>query len=218
MKNRLFAIGDIHGCFYQFKTLIEDKICLKKEDQLILLGDYIDRGAQSKEVVDYIIELKNSGYDITALLGNHEAMLLDAYYNESKFSLWIMNGGMPTLYSFGVRDLKDLDEAYFDFFKSLTLVHPVDEYLFVHAGFNDENPFVDQYSMLWRSKNSYKHPLLIDKRIVHGHSPVPLSTLEECVLANKQVLPIDTGCVFGDEGGLGKLTALELYSGTIFSV
>ncbi len=218
MTNRLFAIGDIHGCFDQLQTLIEDKICLKKEDQLILLGDYIDRGVQSKEVVDFIIDLQNRGFNIFALHGNHEAMLLDAYYNESKFPLWIMNGGKETMSSFNIKDLKDLDVVYLNFFKSLIYYHPIDQYLFVHAGFNDENPFVDQYSMLWKSKKSYKHPLLIDKTIIHGHSPVPLSYLEESVLAKKQVLPLDTGCVFSDKKGFGKLSAVELYSGTVLSV
>jgi serine/threonine protein phosphatase 1 len=218
MPNRLFAIGDIHGCFEQFQILIEDEICLKKEDKLILLGDYIDRGIQSKEVVDFIIDLQNRDFNIIALLGNHEAMLLDAYNDESKFSLWIMNGGEETLNSFNIKDLKDLDVVYLNFFKSLVYYHPVDQYLFVHAGFNDEKPFDDQYCMLWKSKKSYEHPLLIDKTIVHGHSPVPLSYLEESVLAKKQVLALDTGCVFSDKEGFGKLSALELYSGTVFSV
>ncbi len=218
MPNRLFAIGDIHGCFEQLQLLIEDKICLRKEDQLILLGDCIDRGTQSKEVVDFIINLEDRGYNIIALLGNHEAMLLDAYKDESKLSRWITNGGEQTLNSFNIKNLKDLDELYLNFFKSLVCYHSIDQYLFVHAGFNDENPFVDQYSMLWKSKKSYKHPLLIDKTIIHGHSPVPLSYLEESVLAKKQVLALDTGCVFSDKKGFGKLSAVELHSGIIFSV
>lgn len=218
MTNRLFAVGDIHGCFKQLQILIEDKICLKKEDQLILIGDYIDRGTQSKEVIDFIIDLQNRGYNIVALLGNHEAMLLDAYFNESKFSLWIMNGGEETLSSFKIKNLKDLGSVYLNFFKSLIYYHQSDQYLFVHAGFNDEKPFVDQYYMLWKSKKSYEHPLLIDKTIVHGHSPVSLSYLEESVLAKKQVLAVDTGCVFSDKKEFGKLSAVELNSGTVFSV
>lgn len=61
MNNRLFAIGDIHGCFDSLKELVEHKIQLKKNDKLILLGDYIDRGNKSKEVVDFIIKLKEEG-------------------------------------------------------------------------------------------------------------------------------------------------------------
>ena len=73
--NRLFAIGDIHGCFDSFQELIENKIQLSKNDRLVLLGDYIDRGPKSKEVIDYIINLQAKGYNIIALAGNHEVML-----------------------------------------------------------------------------------------------------------------------------------------------
>ncbi|MFA5814000.1 MAG: metallophosphoesterase [Bacteroidales bacterium] len=74
MNQRLLAIGDIHGCFNAFRTLVEQKIQIKKRDKIILLGDYIDRGTHSKEVVDYIFDLQNKGFDIVPLIGNHEAM------------------------------------------------------------------------------------------------------------------------------------------------
>ena len=67
MDNRLFAIGDIHGCFNSFKKLMEEKIQITKSDKVVLLGDYIDRGSQSKEVIDYIIELKEKSFDIITL-------------------------------------------------------------------------------------------------------------------------------------------------------
>jgi predicted MPP superfamily phosphohydrolase len=82
MNKRLFTIGDIHGCFDSLKELVQNKILLQKSDKLILLGDYIDRGDKSKEVIDYIIELREKEFDIIPLMGNHEAMLLDAYDNE----------------------------------------------------------------------------------------------------------------------------------------
>jgi len=93
MNRRLFVIGDIHGCFNTFQILLEQKIRLIKSDKIILLGDYIDRGIQSKEVINYIIDLQAKGFDIIPLLGNHEAMLLDAYNNEELTSKWIQNGG-----------------------------------------------------------------------------------------------------------------------------
>lgn len=67
---RLFAIGDIHGCFDSLKELVESNIQLDKNEKLILLGDYIDRGNKSKEVVDYIIDLLEKGYDVIPLIGN----------------------------------------------------------------------------------------------------------------------------------------------------
>jgi len=75
MNNRLFAIGDIHGCFDSLKVLVGNKIKLQKDDKLILLGDYIDRGEKSREVVDFVMELQEKGFDIIPLRGNHETML-----------------------------------------------------------------------------------------------------------------------------------------------
>jgi len=109
---RLFAISDIHGCFKPFYELVVKEIDLKKEDRLILLGDYIDRGEQSKEVIDFIIDLKKSGFNITVLTGNHEQMLLDAYHDEMNEYLWFMNSGMATLISFGIEDLHELENTY----------------------------------------------------------------------------------------------------------
>ena len=69
MNNRLFAIGDIHGCCDSLKELVENKIQFQKNDKLILLGDYIDRGDKSKEVVDFIMELQEKGFNIIPLMG-----------------------------------------------------------------------------------------------------------------------------------------------------
>ena len=89
--------------------LLEQKIQIKEGDKIILLGDYIDRGTQSKEVIDYIIDLKEKGIYIVPLLGNHEAMLLDANNNEGFTSKWIQNGGSETLKSFSISSLKDIE-------------------------------------------------------------------------------------------------------------
>ena len=157
MNKRLFAIGDIHGCFDSLKELVENKIQLQKSDKLILLGDYIDRGDKSKEVIDYIIELQEKGFNIVPLMGNHETMLLDAYENEKNISIWIQNGGNETLKSFDINSIKNLNPMYLKFFRELEHYYSLDEFLFVHAGFNDNlvNPFTDFYSMLWKCKESY---------------------------------------------------------------
>lgn len=118
MKRRIFAIGDIHGCFDAFKQLLK-RIVFTKNDQLILLGDYIDRGPQSKEVIDYIIELQQKGSDIIPLMGNHEQMLLEAIEDKSKLFNWIQNGGLATLNSFSIDSLDQLDQKYIDFFNCL---------------------------------------------------------------------------------------------------
>ncbi len=220
MHNRLFAIGDIHGCFDSLKKLVENKIQLHKNDKLILLGDYIDRGDKSKEVVDFIIELQEKGFDIIPLMGNHEAMLLDASENEINTSKWIQSGGDETLKSFEISSLKDMESKYMDFFKDLRFYYSFEAYLFVHAGFNDNvlNSFTDYYSMLWKCKESYANPLLANKTIIHGHNPINVSKCEERILSKLNVINIDTGCVYNDKEGFGRLTAYECNSKRVLFV
>jgi serine/threonine protein phosphatase 1 len=211
MNKRLFAIGDIHGCFESLKELVENKIQLQKDDKLILLGDYIDRGDKSKEVVDFIIELQEKGFDVIPLIGNHEAMLLDAFADDKNISKWIQNGGDKTLKSFEISSVEDIESKYIKFFKGLRYYYSFEEFLFVHAGFNDNvvNPFTDFYSMLWKCKESYTNPLLLDKTIIHGHNPIGIFKCEERVLSKLDVINIDTGCVYKDSEGYGRLTAYD---------
>ncbi|HEY4788168.1 MAG TPA: metallophosphoesterase family protein [Bacteroidales bacterium] len=219
MNHRLIAIGDIHGCFDALKSLIEHKIGLTKNDRLVLLGDYIDRGKQSKEVVDFIIDLQQKGFDIVPLMGNHEAMLLVVLENENYLPLWIQNGGNETLLCFGLHSLKNLDPKYVAFFKGLRLFYSYHNLLFVHAGFNDacDNPFEDEYQMLWTRNEVYTHPLLKGKTIIHGHTPITIAQCQQLIALRKQIINIDTGCVYPYKG-YGCLTALEPDSYTLFSV
>lgn len=224
---RLFAIGDIHGCFDPFREMVEDKIQLRKDDKLVLLGDYIDRGKNSKAVIDYIIDLQKKGFDIIPLTGNHEVMLLDSIGNENENIRWMRNGAAETLKSFGINSIDDLPDNYIRFFKDLPYYYSFKDFLFVHAGFNDEipDPFQDKYSMIWirRSADSnsiatYSNPLLADKTIVHGHTPLTVKECQNQLDQNSRVICIDTGCVYKSKIGFGKLTAVELYSKELFSV
>jgi serine/threonine protein phosphatase 1 len=218
MIKRLFAIGDIHGCFNAFQILLEQKIQLIKSDKFILLGDYIDRGTQSKEVIEYIIDLQAKGVDIVPLIGNHEAMLLDAFNNEGLTSKWIQNGGSTTLRSFDIDSLQDIESKYIDFFKGLSYYFAFEEYLFVHAGFNDSeiNPFADKYSMIWLCKQTYENPLLMNKILIHGHRPISVDVCKEIVHSNKNVINLDTGCVYSNMTGYGTLTAIELNTRSLY--
>ena len=220
MNKRLLAIGDIHGCFDSLKELVENKIQLKKNDKLILLGDYIDRGDKSKDVVDFIIELQEQGFDIIPLMGNHETLLLEAFENEKNVSKWIQNGGNETLKSFGIASINNLDLKYQTFFKELKYYYSLDEFLFVHAGFNDNvvNPFTDFYSMIWKCKESYNSPLLADKTIVHGHNPITVTKCNDRAESKHNVINIDTGCVYSNKDGFGRLSAYDCNTGRILFV
>ena len=216
--NRLFAISDIHGCFRPFYELVVNIIKLTKSDRLILLGDYIDRGEQSKEVIDFIIDLQKGGFDIKALIGNHELMLIDSYYEPDLMHLWSLNGGLSTLLSFGIADIREIDKHYLEFFNSLGYYLILGNVIFVHAGFNDSgiNPFADKYSMIWLCKQTYENPLLMNKIIIHGHRPIPVEVCKDIVHSNKNVINLDTGCVYSNMTGYGTLTAIELNTRSLY--
>jgi len=218
--NRLFAISDIHGCFRPFYEMVVNIIELKKSDTLILLGDYIDRGEQSKEVIDFIIDLQKAGFDIRALIGNHELMLIDSWYDPYDMPLWSMNGGLLTLQSFGLEDIREIDSHYLDFINSLGYYLILGNVIFVHAGFNDlaPDPFLDKQSMIWECSPLYKNPLLSGKTIVHGHRPKTVEYVNMLLREKSPVIPIDTGCVYNKDTGYGLLSALEINSMTLFSV
>jgi serine/threonine protein phosphatase 1 len=218
--NRLFAISDIHGCFKPFYELVNKTIKLTKSDQLFLLGDYIDRGEQSKEVIDFIIDLGKEGFNVTTLIGNHEVMLLDSYRNRELEPIWFMNNGATTLLSFGIEDIRDIDKHYLEFLESLEYYRIVGDIIFVHAGFNDQaiNPFADRHSMIWESPTYYRNPIFSGKTIIHGHRPNRVGNLKKMIDENASVISIDTGCVYEKEMGYGILTALEINTMKLYSV
>ncbi|MBI9054759.1 MAG: serine/threonine protein phosphatase [Bacteroidales bacterium] len=213
-------MGDFHGCFDSLKELVENQIMLTKGDKLVLLGDCIDWGNNSKEIIDYIINLREIGFNVTPLIGNHEVMLLETFENEKNKPIWIHNGGTETLNFFGIGAIQNIAPKHLEFFEKLTYYYSFEEFLFVHAGFNDSalNPFLDTYSMVWKSQISYSNPLLSDKTIVHGHRPIAIDLCKKQLDKHLQVINIDTSCVYKEKMGYGKLTAIELYSKKLFSI
>jgi len=220
MTKRLIAIGDIHGCYHELKKMIEQELKLTINDKLFLLGDYIDRGAQSKEVLDYIMQLIGNGFDIIPLMGNHEYLFLRALDDFRQNITWNYNGGNTTLQNFGVIEPNAIDKRYINFIKTLKYYHIEGDFIFVHAGLNDNvaNPFDDTYHMLWSRTNKYNNPVLSNKTIIHGHSPISVETCEKMVSSNSGIINLDTGCVYKEKQGYGKLTALDIHNGVLFSV
>jgi len=216
-----YAISDIHGCAKTFRHLVKEVLQLKPADELFLLGDYIDRGPDSKGVIDFILELKRDGYKVRTLSGNHEAMMLDALEDEQFLLHWEMNGGRQTLVSFGVAALQDIPQSYWVFLQHLEYYIKLDDYLLVHAGFNfrAENPFADIDSMLWIRDFPVDQAHLGQRKIVHGHTPTPVQKIAQNIDNNAQVINIDGGCVYkGRMPGLGYLTALNLDTLKFYSV
>ena len=217
---RLLAISDIHGCFDPFYRLVTEKINLTRSDRLILLGDYVDRGEKSREVIDFIMELVNNKYDVTPLCGNHESMLIDSWKDSGMLPLWLINDGITTLYSFGIQEIEQLERKYLDFFINLRYYETIDDFIFVHAGFNDnaKDPFTDIHGMIWESQTSYNNPLLAGKTIIHGHRPKKVDYIKKMIDQKSKVLPIDSGCVYSKDLGYGILSALDVKNMELISV
>src|SRR5450631_145864 len=111
-NRRRFVIGDIHGCQTTLQAMVEEALQLKETDTLYLLGDYIDRGPDSKGVLDYIMQMRESGYDVQALKGNHEELMLNAVADPTECYIWFGNRGRSTMREFGVETPEDIPQRY----------------------------------------------------------------------------------------------------------
>jgi serine/threonine protein phosphatase 1 len=215
---RTLIIGDIHGCNKTFNALL-DKVALSTFDHLYLLGDYIDRGPDSKGVIDAIFNLKEAGYQISCLRGNHEQMMLDALEppeideddddgvdTTDYMDRWLRNGGNDTLSSFGTTNLSQIDPLYFTFLKELPYYIETEDLILVHAGldFYTPNPFENLNDMIWIRDwyQSINYKWLKGKTIVHGHTPIPMSQVEiQFDFRDKlQAINLDGGAVFSRRG------------------
>jgi calcineurin-like phosphoesterase family protein len=209
---RRFVIPDIHGCCRTFRTLVSEVIRLERSDELYLLGDLIDRGPDSKGVLDFILELQNQGYNIKGVKGNHEEMCLHADESLEFMELWIANGGLATLLSFEVESAGEIPRIYRNLLHSLPRYILLDDFVIVHAALNFDisDPFADTEAMLWMRDCSVDSSRIGGRRLVSGHTPVSREQLSAS-LASDRIL-IDNGCVFMGRPGLGSLTALDLNS------
>ena len=206
-----YVITDIHGCAKTFKKLLK-KINLTKQDTLYLLGDYIDRGPDSKGVIDLILKLQKDGYKVHTLKGNHEDMLLAAMYKEMYFRSWLSNGGKEALESFDVNHPKSLDSKYIEFFNKLKYYIELEDFYLVHAGFNFniDNPLDDKQAMLWIRNYEPTEEFLKEKKIVHGHTPIRKKKIKKKLSKGDQLINLDAGCAYVNKSGMGRLCALNL--------
>lgn len=206
---RVFAIGDIHGCSKTFKRLLLEKIQIRKSDKIYCIGDYVDRGKDSKGVIDFIINLRKQGYQIHTLRGNHEQMMLDAPLSEIKMKHWLKNGGAETMKSFRLKSLNEIAPEYLSFLKRTKFYIKTKKFIFVHAGlnFSKSNLFEDKDAMLWLRDFPSNQPVLDSQILIHGHTP---KSLDIILSQHGNCFNIDGGCVFKQHSHLGKLVALNL--------
>lgn len=190
---RIYAIGDIHGCRDLLDRMIEairrDLAAHPVDHALtITLGDYVDRGPDSRGVVE---RLAGNPFPTryVALKGNHEEMLAEFLRDPSVGETWLRNGGLETLHSYGI-DVgpmmrgracgptalsfeKALPPAHMAFFASLRVCLSLGRYFFCHAGVRPGVPFARQreHDLLWIRHEFLCHRTDFEKIVVHGHTP-----------------------------------------------
>ena len=231
----LYAIGDIHGrC-----DLLERLILQIEEDAgnlpdgttvtIVFLGDYIDRGLQSRDVIDFLLSDRMNPFERVFLMGNHEEALL-RFMNEVSFGKqWVRYGGAETLYSYGLQppnsrvsldsheameavqrawdkvwtDFRQrLPETHLKFFQSLQHYYIAGDYLFVHAGLRPGSALEQQTvrDMLWIRDEFLDASEQFPQMVVHGHTP------EDSIHHDNRRIGLDTGAFIS-----GKLSAARLF-------
>lgn len=220
----VYAIGDIHGRLDLLEAL-HDRI---REDaagrdaerrQLVYLGDYVDRGASSRQVIDTLIAQPLAGFEAVHLLGNHEFFLRRFLSDPEIGDVWLINGGETTLQSYGIEPWDDppegtdrltwlsgrfaaaLPAAHLRFLDGLRPRHEIGDYLFVHAGVRPGVPLdrQDPEDLIWIREPFLRSQEEFGKLVVHGHTP-DVSPVQR----NNRIC-VDTGACYG-----GRLTALVL--------
>ena len=208
-----YIISDIHGCNTLFRKALK-KISLKKSDVLIILGDLIDRGNDSKGVLDTVFLLKEHNFNIICITGNHEQMLIDSYEDISTKINWLKNGGKETLKSFLVSEIERIPLKYLELIKSFNSYYTLDNYIFVHAGLNMmiDNPFSDIKSLLWLRdwEKVYNQKWLGNKIVIHGHTPITRENILKNIKSKKQVIGIDNGSYMKGTYRYGSICVLKL--------
>jgi serine/threonine protein phosphatase 1 len=209
MPARTIAIGDIHGCAAALAALL-DAIVPAPADTVITLGDHVDRGPRSRDVVERLIDLGRQ-CNVVSLIGNHEAMLLDAFRDSRAMKRWLSQGGVETLRSYGWtpgsfrRRLADwIPEPHWQFLKGCRRYHETDTHLFVHAGYVPDLPLAKQpdLALQWR---------MTDAKGTQPHGSGKIAIVGHTAQSSGEILDlgflvcIDTNCVRG-----GWLTALDV--------
>jgi serine/threonine protein phosphatase 1 len=190
-----WVIPDIHGCNKTFRKLVNEMIKLKEDDLLITLGDYIDRGPDSKGVLDFLIELKENT-NLVGLMGNHEEFMLLSLDDKYVEKEWNLNGGIATKISFnnGI-----IPNKYYEFIRNLYTHCCLDNYIFVHAGLDftlDDIMKTDSDTKLWGRMGIIIPEKLNGKTLITGHTITELTTIKKNI-ETKCWINLDNGCFQG---------------------
>lgn len=215
--DRVYAIGDIHGRVDLLKRL-HDKIATDGQTAapgtrktIIYLGDYVDRGFNSKELVDFLLDSPLSGFAPVYLKGNHDEYFVNFIRTAEEGAPWLKYGGDATVYSYGVRISEEIPpeqrldhicgklresvpERHIAFLDQLKLAWTVGDFLFVHAGVHPDRPWDQQLSqdLLWIRDEFLESDRDFGKIVVHGHSVTEMPDVRD----NR--IGIDTGACYSN--------------------
>lgn len=235
LLKRTLVISDIHGEFDLFERLLVKASYTPEEDQLILLGDYVDRGPNAKKVLEKVIQLKAEG--ALVLKGNHEDMMIKALTtnDEHAWKNWTYrNGGSLTLQSYGFNEddyiiQQDVEftnpylqskalKKHVQFIETLDHVIEWEDYIFVHAGVDPETQLkdTDPYIFMWIRENFHKF-YNGQKTIIFGHTPTKYlhakKNSNDVFFGNNRIIGIDGAAAYG-----GQLNCLQLPEMKVFTV
>ena len=205
MPARTIAIGDIHGCSIALAALI-DAIDLRPDDTLVTLGDYVDKGVDSKGVLELLLKLETR-CQLISLIGNHDAVMLGAIDYQLSIEQWKAFGGSATLQSYGTSEsLKDIPVGHVKFLRRCRLWHETLTHIFVHAAYDPERSLDQQNdaTLLWQGiRDDVPGPHVSGKTAIVGHTSQKSGEIFDV----GHLVCIDTNCWKG-----GWLTAMDVDS------
>lgn len=211
MTGRTIAVGDIHGCATALKALIQS-IGPTSEDTIVTLGDYVDRGPDTRTVINELIELGKQ-CTLVALQGNHEEMMLEVIRDKQPPFRWLQYGGVETLDSYGFAgDMSIIPASHFDFFRSMKDYFETEDHIFLHANYNPKLPLEKQtkHALRWQKLTEFTPgPHISGKRVVVGHTHDRGGEIFDV----GHLICIDTFCYGG-----GWLTALDVHTGKLWQI
>ncbi len=205
---RTLAIGDVHGCSLALRTLLA-AIDPRPEDTLVMLGDYVDRGPDSRGVIDTLLEWRTK-CNLVTLMGNHEQMMLAALEAQSEWRFWMQFGGKQTLASYGGAT-GDVSQEHWKFIRDCLPYFEQPERFFVHANYEPRVALDRQteHFRYWLHCESPPRPHISGKRAYVGHTAQRSGE----VLVFENLVCLDTFC-----HGSGWLTGLDVVAEQIWQV
>jgi len=205
-SGRTLAIGDIHGCDVALETLLKELVP-RPADTIVVLGDVVDRGPNTKRCIEIIFELQKA-CRVVSILGNHEEMFLDAISGGRWQRTWLQNGGIDMLESYGGL-IDDIPVEHLDYFRSMQDYYEVEWDIFCHGTPHFDTPMDEQtgQGLRWNRISGREPPHGSGKRVICGHT------------SQKSGLPLvfmGYVCLDTNAYGGGALSALDVTSDILY--